>query len=46
MLEEWVSGLNQQFAKLPYGVNPYRGFKSLFLRHSKFSAFSFFLFRK
>ena len=32
-----MSGLNQQFAKLSYGVNPYRGFKSPLLRHLKFS---------
>ena len=32
LAEQWVSGLNQQFAKLSYGVNPYRGFKSLLLR--------------
>jgi hypothetical protein len=30
-LERWVSGLNQQFAKLPYG-KLYRGFESPSLR--------------
>ena len=30
--ERWVSGLNQQFAKLPYAFKAYRGFKSLSLR--------------
>lgn len=30
-----MSGLNQQFAKLSYGVNPYRGFKSPPLRQFK-----------
>ena len=28
-----MSGLSQQFAKLSYGVNPYRGFESPPLRH-------------
>ncbi len=32
LLERWVSGLNQQFAKLPYWVNRYRGFESPPLR--------------
>ena len=32
--ERWVSGLNQQFAKLPYG-KLYRGFESPPLRKSK-----------
>ena len=31
LLERWVSGLNQQFAKLPYG-KLYRGFESPSLR--------------
>lgn len=30
----WVSGLNQQFAKLSYGL-PYRGFESPFHRNSR-----------
>ena len=30
--EGWVSGLNQQFAKLSYGLSPYREFESLPLR--------------
>ena len=33
-LERWVSGLNQQFAKLPYG-KLYRGFESPSLRKAK-----------
>ncbi len=33
-LERWVRGLNQQFAKLPYGW-PYRGFESPSLRIRK-----------
>ena len=32
LLERWVSGLNQQFAKLPYG-KLYRGFESPSLRN-------------
>ncbi len=33
--ERWVSGLNQRFAKPPYGVNLYREFKSPPLRRIK-----------
>lgn len=31
-MERWVSGLNQQFAKLPYTSIMYRGFESPSLR--------------
>ena len=34
-MEVWVSGLNQQFAKLPYGL-PYQEFESPSFRERRF----------
>ena len=39
-MEVWVSGWNQQFAKLPYGL-PYRGFESPSFRSTNFAKWRF-----